>query len=163
MDMMAFTLVIVARQLRPYFQARSIKVLTDTPLKKVLQRLDTSGNWAVKSCELDIEYLPPIAVMGQVLADFVVEFASFPVEISTTLTRKSWQVFIDGSSCWAGGDIGVHIISEFGEEHNYTIRLAFKTINNEAEYEVLLARLSMARMLGAMKVEVKADSQVVIS
>lgn len=40
--------------------------------------------------------------------------------------------------------------------------LAFKVTNNEAEYEALLAGLTIAISLGATKVEVKADSQVVI-
>lgn len=30
-----------------------------------------------------------------------------------------------------GITVGVHIVTEYGEEHNYTIKLAFKTTNNE--------------------------------
>lgn len=42
---------------------------------------------------------------------------------------------------WLGG--GVDITIDSGEEHNYAIKLAFKAINNEAEYKVLLVGLSV--------------------
>lgn len=48
------------------------------------------------------------------------------------------------------------------EEHNYEIKLAFKTNNNKADYKALLAKLSVAKMLGEMEIEVKADSQVAV-
>ncbi|XP_077226324.1 uncharacterized protein LOC143859528 [Tasmannia lanceolata] len=65
-----------ARKLRPYFQAHTIKVLTDQPLKQVLHRPDTSGRlvkWAVELSEFDIQYLRRQAIKAQVLADFVAE------------------------------------------------------------------------------------------
>ncbi|XP_040996255.1 uncharacterized protein LOC121242478 [Juglans microcarpa x Juglans regia] len=142
MDMMAFTLVIAARRLRPYFQTHPMKVLIDTPLKKILQRPDTSGH-----------------LMSDT-SDFVPEFANFLVEILVAPTGKSWLVFLDYSSCWAGGGVGVHIITESGEEHNYAIKLTFKLTNNVVEYKALLTWLSIARMLRETEVEFKADSQV---
>lgn len=60
-EMLAFSLVIAARRLCPYFQDYSIKVLTKSPLTKVLQRLDSSRRlvgWLVELNEFDIEYLP---------------------------------------------------------------------------------------------------------
>jgi len=39
----AYALVIANRKLRPYFEAHKILVLTDQPLKNILQRLDASG------------------------------------------------------------------------------------------------------------------------
>lgn len=42
-------------------------------------------------------------------------------------------------------------------------KLAFKTTNNEAEYEALVVGLSIAKALGATEVEVKTDSQVVVN
>jgi hypothetical protein len=50
-EKLAFPLVILARRLRPYFQAHAIRVLIGYPMKKVLQKLDLSGrlvNWAVE-------------------------------------------------------------------------------------------------------------------
>lgn len=56
----------------------------------------------------------------------------------------------------------MHIITESGGEHNYAIKLMFKTTNNEAKYEALLVGMLVARALGATEIKVKADSQVVV-
>jgi hypothetical protein len=60
MEKMAFALTIASRKLRPYFQVHTIKVLTEYPLKKVLQKLDLSGqltNWAIELSEFNIEFI----------------------------------------------------------------------------------------------------------
>lgn len=57
----------------------------------------------------------------------------------------------------------MYIISNLGEEtYYYVIRLYFKMPNNEAEYEALLKGLAIAKVLGAMEVEVREDCQVVV-
>jgi len=43
----AYTLVMASRILRPYFEAYRVTILTDQPLKNVLQRLDASS-WLLK-------------------------------------------------------------------------------------------------------------------
>lgn len=87
------------------------------------------------------------------LANFVAEFNGFPKEVPIAPKERPWQVYVDGSSCWTGKGVRVHIITGASEEHNYAIKLAFKVSNNEAEYETLLVRLATARALGAMEVE----------
>lgn len=59
--------------------------------------------------------------------------------------------------------MGVHLITDNGEKHNYAVKLAFKTTNNEAEYEALFFNLTIANSLGTKEVEVRVDSQVVVS
>lgn len=112
--------------------------------------------------EFEIEYLLRIAIKGQILADFVVEFSNFPEEIVTLPLGRPWQVYVDGSSCRTGGGAGIHIVTESGEQLDYAVKLGFKVTNNEAKYEVLLSGLTIARSLGATKVEVKANSQIVV-
>ena len=43
-----------------------------------------------------------------------------------------------------------------------SLRLAFLAINNEAEYEALLAKMAMVAKLGGKVVEVYSDSRLVI-
>ena len=43
MEKLAFSLVIAAGKLRPYFQAHVINVLTDHPLKKAMNKLEAAG------------------------------------------------------------------------------------------------------------------------
>lgn len=57
----------------------------------------------------------------------------------------------------------VHITTDFREEHNNAIKLAFKTTNNKTKYEALLAGLLEVEMLGATKVEVRVDSHLVFN
>jgi ribonuclease HI len=45
---------------------------------------------------------------------------------------------------------------------NGSFRLEFKTTNNEAEYEAVIAGLGLALELGANSVEIQNDSQVIV-
>ena len=79
MEKLILALVTIARKLRPYFQVHTIEVLTEYPMKQVLHKLETSGRlmkWAIELSKFDIRYMPKTATKGQVLADFVMEFAS---------------------------------------------------------------------------------------
>jgi ribonuclease HI len=67
-------------------------------------------------------------------------------------------VYVDGSSANKRSGVKITLISPEGEEFQYAIKLDFITMNNEVEYEVILARLSMAREMGIANVEVCSDS-----
>ena len=45
----------------------------------------------------------------------------------------------------------------------YAIRIGFKTTNNEAEYETLLAGLRVAIELGVKFLDIFSDSQLVVN
>ncbi|GMH04323.1 hypothetical protein Nepgr_006162 [Nepenthes gracilis] len=77
-EKLALALIYSARKLRPYFQAHRIVVLTDQPLKTILQKPDVSGRlvkWAIELGEFDVEFQPRPAIKAQALADFLVETA----------------------------------------------------------------------------------------
>ena len=42
-EKLAYTVLIAARKLRPYFDAHTIEVLTNFSLEKALQKMDTAG------------------------------------------------------------------------------------------------------------------------
>ncbi|GAV74354.1 hypothetical protein CFOL_v3_17834 [Cephalotus follicularis] len=70
----AYTLIIVVRKLRSYFQAHTIKVLIEKPLRQVLAKPDMSSRlikWSVKLGEYDVKYEARPTIKSQVLADFV--------------------------------------------------------------------------------------------
>ena len=57
MEKLAFALITAARKLKPYFQAHTIIVLTDQPLKRAMSSLEAVGRmalWAIKLSEFDI-------------------------------------------------------------------------------------------------------------
>jgi hypothetical protein len=80
-EKLTFALVMALRKLRPYFQAHTIRILTEYPLRKVMQKLDLLGrlaNWAIELEEFDLEFVPRNAIKGQALVDFMAEFMNLP-------------------------------------------------------------------------------------
>ena len=56
-EKLAFALVIATRRLKPYFQAHTIIVLTDKPLRKAMNNPEAAGRmslWAIELSEFDI-------------------------------------------------------------------------------------------------------------
>ena len=103
MEKLILALVTAARKLRPYFQAHTIEVPTEYPMKQVLHKPETSGRlmkWAIELSEFNIRYKPKNAIKGQVLADFVMEFTSAePAENAQTMTDLPvWKLSVDGAS-----------------------------------------------------------------
>jgi len=75
----ALAVVFSARRLRPYFQSFTVVVMTDLPIRKVLQKPDVAGRmvqWTVELSDFDVQYEPRGPIQGQVYADFVVELSS---------------------------------------------------------------------------------------
>ena len=69
-----------------YFQAHTVVVLTQLPLKSVLRTADYTGRIALWNTILgafDIKYMPRTSIKGQVLVDLVAEFAEPPIEMLT--------------------------------------------------------------------------------
>ena len=71
------------RKLPHYFQAHTVIVLTQLPLKAILRSTDYTGRiakWGTILGAFDIKYMSRTLVKGQVLADLVAEFAEGPTE-----------------------------------------------------------------------------------
>ncbi|XP_052189925.1 uncharacterized protein LOC127799739 [Diospyros lotus] len=147
-EKIALALVAAARKLRPYFQAHAVAVLTDQPLRQILQKPECSGRltkWAIELNEYDISFEPRKAIKGQALADFIVECTHPP---ATEETRNNeWMLFVDGASNAKGSGAGVVLISPEQEILEYSIHFTFPNTNNVAEYEALLAGMTLAERL----------------
>uniref|UniRef100_A0A2N9I9Y3 Uncharacterized protein n=1 Tax=Fagus sylvatica TaxID=28930 RepID=A0A2N9I9Y3_FAGSY len=140
MEKLAFALLIASRKLRPYFQAHSIIVLTDYPLRKAMNKPDAA----------------------QALVDFIAEF-THPWEEEGELEQlKIWTVSIDGSSTKEMGGARIILVSPEKDKFEYAIQLCFRAMNNEAEYEALLAGLKLSKNMEVKNLTVKSDSQLVI-
>ncbi|XP_010496968.1 PREDICTED: uncharacterized protein LOC104773993 [Camelina sativa] len=174
LEKLALALITAARKLRPYFQAHPIVLVTSSPIKAVLHKPEVSGRlakWAVELGEYDVIYRPTTAIKSQALADFVAEFAPSMVrevieEVKTLLdgTRNGeWKLYVDGSSNIRGTGLGLVLMSPTGDTASRAVRCNFRATNNEAEYEALIAGLTLARELGAQNLEVFSDSQLVVN
>ena len=167
MEKLMLALVTVAWKLRPYFQAHTIEVPTEYPMKQVLHKPETSERlmkWAIELSEFDIRYKPKTAIKGQILADFVMEFTSAePTENAQTETNPSiWKLSVDGASKAQGSGAGLILTSPEGIDIEYALKLGFHTSNNEAEYEAVIAGLNLAHSLEVDQLEVYSDSQLVV-
>ena len=73
------------RKFPHYFQAHTVVVLTQFPLKSILQSADYTGRvakWGTILGTFDIKYMPHTSIKGQVLTDLVAEFAEYPEEMN---------------------------------------------------------------------------------
>ena len=74
------------RKLPHYFQAHTVVVLTQLPLRALLRSTDYMGSiakWGTILGAFDFKYMPRTFVKGQVLTDLVPEFAESPLEVET--------------------------------------------------------------------------------
>ncbi|XP_072086750.1 uncharacterized protein [Arachis hypogaea] len=93
------------------------------------------------------------------MADFLVEVTGDPTEE----TGIRWRLHVDGASNQTSGGAGIILESPAGVIYEQSIKFEFPVSNNQAEYEALLAGLTLAREVGATRLEVCSDSQVVTS
>ena len=167
MEKLILALVTAARKLCPYFQAHTIEVPTEYPMKQVLHKPETSGRlmkWAIELSEFDIRYRPTTAIKGQVLADFVMEFTSAEPakDAQTTIYLSVWKLSVDGASNAQGSGAGLILTSPEGMDIEYALIFGFHTSNNEAEYEAVIAGLNLAHSLEVDQLEVYSDFQLVV-
>nr|GEU56293.1 reverse transcriptase domain-containing protein [Tanacetum cinerariifolium] len=136
-------------------EAHPIKVITDEPIKQILNKPEALGKLAKYAIELgdyNIAYVPQNAIKGQVLADFINEIPAgvTSLEICTLANGESKEartLYIDGALSLKGAGAGLVLIDPFGTEYTYVIHLTFTSTNNEAEYESLLVGLKIAHKM----------------
>ena len=167
MEKLILALVTITRKLRPYFQAHTIEIPTEYPMKQVLHKLETSGRlmkWAIELSEFNIRYKPKTTIKGQILADFVMEFTSTELAEATQTTPDLpiWRLSVDGTANAQGSGTGLILTSPEGIDIEYALRFGFQASNNEAEYEVFLAGLNLAHSMEVDQLEVCSDSQLVV-
>ncbi|CAL8990397.1 unnamed protein product [Prunus brigantina] len=157
LEQLALVLVISARRLRPYFQAHQITVLTNHPLRQ-----------------------PRPAEKGQAVADFISEltlpapsepFVTGPTSPGTEGIGAErfdpsvpvWVLHVDGSANQQGCGAGLVLTTPDGGKLEYALRFGFRTSNNEAEYEALLAGLRLAKSMSARQIKIHSDSQLIVN
>uniref|UniRef100_A0A2N9G648 Uncharacterized protein n=1 Tax=Fagus sylvatica TaxID=28930 RepID=A0A2N9G648_FAGSY len=118
--------------------------------------------WAVELSEFDIEYRPRQAIKAQALADFIAEFTVTEDGPLEEKPDEEWEIEIDGSSIKGAGGVGIVFKTPEGHLLKHSTRLQYPTTNNEAEYEALLTDLRIAKELGANRLKIRSDSQLIV-
>ena len=74
----------------------------------------------------------------------------------------SWKVYVDGVANHRGSRVGLVLISLERIIIEKSLRLGLSTTNNKAEYEALLARITMIQKMGGKAVEIFSYSRLVV-
>ncbi|XP_050217638.1 uncharacterized protein LOC126668489 [Mercurialis annua] len=162
----ALALVLTVEKLKRYFQAHTIIVRTNQPLRKALARPETSGrliNWSVMIGSYDIKYEPRTAKKAQILADFVAETTTHDQLTEVNKGLVSWTLQVDGASNMTGAGAGMVLRGPHKIKMQNSIHLNFPTTNNAAEYEALIGGLRMATVVKTEYIKIQSDSQLVVN
>ena len=166
-EKLILALVTTARRLRSHFQAYTIGIPTEYPMKQILDKPETFGRlvkWAIKLSEFDIRYKPRTAIKGQILADFIMEFTS--VEPTKTAQLASdlpiWRLSVDRAANAHRSGVGLILTSPDGIDVEYALRFKFQASNNKSKYEVVIAGLNLAHSMEADQLAVCSNSQLVV-
>ena len=158
-----------------YFQAHTVVVLTQLPLKTILRSAEYTGRvakWGTILGVFDIRYMPRTSIKGQVLVDFVAEFIEPQIkELQSTRNMNeklvgmisqyclpTWEVYVNGASNQKGSGIGLVLISLEKVIIEKSLRLDFSATNNEVEYKTLLTGMAMVQRMEGKLVKLFSDS-----
>ena len=171
--------VLGTRKLPHYFQAHTVVVLTQLPLKTILRSADYMGRiakWGTILGAFDIKYMPHTSMKGQILADLVAEFTEPEVDelasdrnvdgkLVGTVSQyylPTWEVYVDGASNKKGSGVELVLTSPEKVVIEKSLRLGFPATNNEAEYEALFEGLAMVQRMGGKSIKLFSDSRLVV-
>jgi len=106
------------------------------------------SSWAVELSEFNIRYEPHGPIKAQCLLDFV-------NDLQRTPKKDQWTLCVDGSSNPKGAAASIVLEGPNDILIKKSLHFAFKTSNNQAEYEAILAGLSIAREVGVKSLTCK--------
>jgi hypothetical protein len=118
-----YTLLIMSRKLRHYFQAHKIVVPSSFPLGEIIRNRDANGRivkWSVELGEFEIEFCPRQAIKSQILTDFVSEWTEIQMPPPKE-QPEHWIMYFDGTLNLEGAGAGVLLISPQGEQLKYVM------------------------------------------
>jgi hypothetical protein len=108
-----------ACKLRHYFEAHTIRALTDQPLHDIFRNRDSSGRISKCAMELSeyvVDFEKHSAIKFQVLADFMVEWTEPSSTTEVVVPEEPWLVTVTelggGSRC----QHNCHINLTFGDQ-----------------------------------------------
>ncbi|XP_020202196.1 uncharacterized protein LOC109787995 [Cajanus cajan] len=112
--------------------------------------------WSIELSEFDIRFEPRGAIKAQSLAGFINELSPL-----IHFEDNTWTMRVDGSSNGQGSGANIILESPSGITLEQSLRFGFRALNNQAEYEALLAGMRLAAEMGARKVTCWTESKVV--
>ena len=179
LEKVILAVVHATRKFPHYFQAHTVVILTQLPLKLVLRSADYTGRiakWGTILGVFDIKYMPRTSIKGQVLANLMAEFAECPEEmergseklgeglvgVASIQCLPPWELYVDGAANQRRSGVGLVLVSPERITIEKSLRLNFSATNNEAEYKALLMEMMMVQKMGGKAMRVFSDSKLVV-
>lgn len=112
----------------------------------------------MKLSEFKVSFKVRKELKDHLFVDFLSEIIIIPPE-----TAHTWMIFTGISS--NSRRSGINVILENGVDLVVYVSLRFKfsTTNNQTEYEVMIARMTLEEEIGAGNIKLWTNSQLVIS
>jgi ribonuclease HI len=165
MEKMAYVVVMAKRKLQHYFQSHNISVPTAFPLHDMFENKEAIGRigkWATELAEHVINFVSRSAIKSQVLADFIAHWTPSVTKGDPIVSELVWEVQCNGAYCHLGSAAAAVLKSPSGIKLQYALRLNCGNCTNKmAEYEGLLLALRKARAVGARRLVILTDSELV--
>ncbi|GJW10796.1 E-beta-farnesene synthase [Tanacetum coccineum] len=148
-----------------------IIVLNNSPIKQTLTKPEKSGRvakWAIELGEHDIVFQER---GDETPKDFLIKVpfednkkeTKEKTDTKPTKTSCKWKLFTNGVVSSNCSRARLMLIDPEGKEYTYALRFGFETINNEAEYEALLARLRISQEMEITSLAIFVDSQLLVN
>jgi hypothetical protein len=105
LEKICYAIVMSACNLRHYFEAQTIKVLTSQPLNNIFgnrDNFDRISNWAMELSEHVVDFKKQSAIKSQILADFVAEWTELGFAAEGEVPQSAWLICCDEAWGTAG-------------------------------------------------------------
>ncbi|XP_074347136.1 uncharacterized protein LOC141685940 [Apium graveolens] len=121
--------------------------------------------------QFNLSFIPRTVIKAQALADFIIEYnfpedeprpMSIDPESSNDNDPGAWALKVDESSTNERSGAGLIQKSPEGFTIETAISFGFVAINNQAEYEALIAGLKLAKTLRIQDLKIYSDSQIIV-
>jgi predicted regulator of amino acid metabolism with ACT domain len=99
-EKICYTVIMSACKLRHYFDAHTIRVLTDQPLHDIFRNGDSSkriSKWAIELSEHVVDFEKHSVIKSQILANFMAEWMEPGIETEGAVPESPWLVYCNGA------------------------------------------------------------------
>ncbi|XP_058189161.1 uncharacterized protein LOC131306756 [Rhododendron vialii] len=167
-------LVWATKKLRHYLLAHLVVPVSHLdPVKYLFEKTTLIGKLArwLLLAEFDLKYMTRKLVKGRAIAEFLTDHLVTEAEAEDfmfldedilCLLNDTWQLYFDGALNQCGYGIGLLQVSPNNSHIPLSYKLRFEVTNNQAEYEACIAGMGAALELGAKRLEVIGDSNLVV-
>ena len=141
--------IMATKKLQHNFTEHEVSVVTSFLLGEVVRNRDA------------IKFVSRAAIKSLALADFITEWTEVQAP-TPKISHEYWTLYFDGSVMGLVRGARVVLVSPEGNRLRYSICIHFPASNNASEYEGLINSLYIAIELGASRLYVRGDSELVV-